>query len=457
MSLNVKQRVVIFTTIIIFITTIISFFISQKFILDLVYKRFQEKLNFMAKHLASSAAFGILLGNKSILNNIANSILKDKDVIGVIIEDKYHNILYKKGRTSTKFVILPVKLSTYQENYIFSGEIKDNSLGSIKVYYTTSNLKSLINKLFIHSITMAFIISLFMGILVYFLVIYSFVRPFHELLLAVDRVSKGELTFTLSSKKGMPETRQLAQAFGEMVKSLKKSQELLKNTYEKMAIQKSLAEIGKMSLVVAHEVKNPLGIIKGCIDIIKKKEVDNTTKDQMISYIEEEIKRLDDFIKEFMDISKAKRPELKEINVRNFIENLKQKVYMQYPDKEICFSVPEDKLIVFDQMLMEKVFINLIKNSYEANATKVFISIEKQDEFWKISIADNGDGISDEDKKHIFEPFYTTKDKGSGFGMVFVSQAISAMKGKIEIKDNTPKGNIFEIYIPVNLKLNNQE
>ena len=90
MSLNVKQRVIIFTTIIIFITTILSFFVSQRFILNLVYKRFQEKLNFMAKHLASSAAFGILLGNKSILNNIANSILRDKDVIGVIIEDKYH-------------------------------------------------------------------------------------------------------------------------------------------------------------------------------------------------------------------------------------------------------------------------------------------------------------------------------------------------------------------------------
>ena len=450
-SLNVKQRLLLVTTITVFVTATAISLLGQRLFSQLLYKRFEEKMNFIGKHLAASTAIGIILKNEKLLDNIASSILKDSDVIAVAIEDIQHKVLYKKGNINGKhFLIFPVSFSSPQEGFIFNA--KPKTLGWIKVFYTTYHLNQLIKNLFLRSSILALIISLFMGIFVYFLIAQAFLKPLQELLMAVDKITQGDLSCQVSGK-GLPETEQLAQAFTQMVASLKKSQQLLKETYEEMAYQKSLAEIGKISFIVAHEVKNPLGIIKGGVDILKKTEVDQETKKQMILYIEEEIKRLDSFIKDFLSLARPKRPELKEIDLSQFIQSLKQKVKIEFPEKKISVVLKETPAyFMSDPVLIERVLVNLIKNAYEAGAKEVKIEITQAADKWVIKVIDDGPGIPDEEKEKIFEPFYTTKAKGTGLGLVFVSQAVYALGGKIELKNNLPSGNIFIIYLPIHLE-----
>jgi len=411
-------------------------------------------MNAIGKHLAASAVIGIILRNENLLAGIAASILRDPDVIGVYIEDKEHNILYQRGDKNNKYKItLPVILTSPAPNSVFFIEQKEKLLGWINVYYTTSHLNMLIKNLFFHSLILAFVISFFMGAVVYFLVSTSFLKPFNKLLKAVNRISKGDLSCSISITKGMPETKQLAHAFNKMIMSLKNSQNLLEKTYKEMSYQKSLAEIGKISFIVAHEVKNPLGIIKGGIDILKKDQVDEETKTQMILYIEEEIKRLDSFIKEFLSLARPKRPEVSKIDLNEFMHTLNQKIKIEYPTKKIRINLSKDKDFFTDAVLLERVFVNLIKNAYEAGADRVDIDIIKNNKEWVLKIADNGPGICDEDKEKIFEPFYTTKPKGTGLGLVFVSQAVYALQGRIEVRDNIPKGNLFIIFLPCKQKI----
>jgi len=451
--LNVKQRLILVTTITVFITTTAISLLSQRLFSQLLYERFEEKMNFIGQHLAASTAIGIVLKNERLLGSVASSILKDSDVIGVAIEDNQHKMLYKKGNVNGKhFLIFPVFFSPAQESFIFNLKSRQKNIGWIKIFYTTHHLNQLIKNLFLRSSILALIISIFMGIFVYFLIAQSFLRPLQELLMAVDKVTQGDLSCKVSGK-GLPETEQLAEAFTQMVASLKHSQHLLKKTYEEMVYQKSLAEIGKISFIVAHEVKNPLGIIKGGVDILKKPEVDQETKKQMILYIEEEIKRLDRFIKDFLSLARPKRPELKEIDLSQFMQNLKQKVKMGFPEKKISIVFQENlPRFISDPVLIERVLVNLIKNAYEAGANEVKIEIAQTEDKWIIKVIDNGPGIPEEEKEKIFEPFYTTKAKGTGLGLVFVSQAVYALGGKIELKNHIPSGNIFIIYLPIHSK-----
>ncbi len=451
MALNVKQRLILITTLTIFISSISTFFLNQHIFTKILYSKFKDKINFIGKHLASSVAIGIVLKNNRILENIADSILSNKDVTGVAIEDKNGSVIYTKGIINNNFTVkFPVQLSRPKDNAIYYPQ--DNKiLGYIKVSYTTKNLDKLVKKLFIHSLILAIIISIAIGIIVYIFTIIYFVSPFKELLMAVSRVSKGDLNFSVPAK-GMPETKELAIAFSNMVHSLKKNMKLLKSTYEEMIYQKFLAEIGKVAFVIAHEVKNPLGIIKGSIDIIKKPEIDTKTKEDMILYIEEEITKLDKFIRDFLHLARPKRPELVDLKLRDFMNNLKQKVLMEYPEKIFNIVIKQDIYLATDISLMERIFINLIKNAYEAGADTVTIEVYEKNDIVTIKVKDNGEGIPEEDRDKIFEPFYTTKQKGSGLGLVFVAQGVYSLKGKIEVTSNTPKGTIFTIYFKESLR-----
>jgi len=448
-SFNVRQRLILITTLSIFISSMATFLLNQHIFRSLLYHKFEEKINFIGRHLASSVAIGIILNNKSMLKNITKSILASKDVLGVSIKDSKGNVLYQEGIINKDYFLeFPVTLSSSDVDMLYAQDKR--ILGYIVISYTIKNLNRLVQKLFVHSLFLAVVISCVIGVIVYFSVVVSFVKPFKELLRSISRVANGDLDFSVPVK-GMLELRELAQNFSTMVASLKKHMRLLKDVHAEMLYQKSLAEIGKVAFVVAHEVKNPLGIIKGGLDIIKKKEVDEKTKQDMIAYIEDEINRLDKFIKEFLYVSRPKQPELRRINLANFLDKIRQKIAIEYPKKNLECQVDNNLELHTDASLLERILINLIKNAFEADADKVEIVVRPHKEKVKIEVKDNGKGISQAEKEKVFDAFYTTKEKGTGLGLVFVAQAVYVLKGKIEVRDNLPTGSIFVIYLPLNV------
>ncbi|NPA15862.1 MAG: HAMP domain-containing histidine kinase, partial [Deferribacteres bacterium] len=368
-------------------------------------------------------------------------------IVGIEVYDNKGALILHVGNKTSSYLKVPVYNVSLEENIIFSPEQKKSLLGEIVIFYTKKHIQSFLRNVMYRSFVVALVLSLILALVIYWGVSRSFVKPMNQLMAAVRKLSDGDLEVRVDGK-GLKETEALARAFSEMVSSLKSSRELLEKTYQEMAVQKSFAELGKFSLVVAHEIKNPLGIIKGAVDILKKEEATEEIKREMLTYIEDEVKRLDRLLKDFLSLAKPVSPKYKRVDVSEFFNSLIQRIRLDWPGLNIDLELTVDGEFNTDPQLMEGVLINMIKNACEAGAKNILVKVDKEGDMLKIEISDDGKGIKEKDRDRIFEPFYSTKKGGTGLGLAYVSRVIMALKGEISVYPNEPRGTRFVIRIP---------
>jgi len=447
MKLNLNQRLLIITSLTVLLTGLAIFLLSQQLFAKFLRQRFEEKLTFFAKHLASSASIGLLLQDEVLLERLASSIMRERDIVAVVIENARHQVLVQIGNPSlaTAKIVQPVRLIPVTETEIFPSPPHPRDLGKVQIYYSTSHFNELLKDLFWQTLIVSLLLAIFMGTVGYLLIARAFIKPLNELRKAVKRVSAGDLSVEVSGR-GLPETEELARAFTQMIVSLKESHKRLEKTYQEMLINRSMAEIGRFSLMIAHEIKNPLGIIKGSLDILRKKEVGPEIKEQMLNYIEDEVQRLNNLIQNFLSFARPQKIKPHPININQFLLEVANRAQIEFGQKKILVRSPQKEIIApFDPNHLERALINLIKNAFEAGAQKVYLSCLKKGKTLIIEVADDGRGIKEKDQEEIFKPFYTTKAKGTGLGLTIVSQVVTAHNGRIEVKDNQPQGTIFRL------------
>jgi len=200
--------------------------------------------------------------------------------------------------------------------------------------------------------------------------------------------------------------------------------------------------------VLSHEILNTLTPMSTSIDTLKdcllsddkvKENSQLSSKDihdsaKGIHLLENRINSLQEFIVRFRKFLDIPIPELKPLNLIDVIAELT----ISYKDKIniVISDMDRDLIVLADQSLIEMVLINLIKNSLEANATKINIGLKKLNKEAILVFKDDGSGMSSSVLKKAFLPFYTTKESGSGIGLSFSKQIMHAHKGSIEISSN---------------------
>lgn len=190
---------------------------------------------------------------------------------------------------------------------------------------------------------------------------------------------------------------------------------------------------------LAHEIRNPLTSVKIYTSQMKNK-FDN--KEFMLAAAEdipEEIDRIDRLIKEFMDYTSPRMPQIKVINLKEELQNTIKFISLQIKDIDIFTSIYDDIFIEFDANHLRQIIINILLNSKDAlidskNPKIIIKALEKGNEI-NIDFMDNGPGMEEDALNYIFEPFYTTKEKGTGVGMFIVKKLIEENKGKILAKN----------------------
>lgn len=200
---------------------------------------------------------------------------------------------------------------------------------------------------------------------------------------------------------------------------------------------------------IAHEVKNPISVCKGYLDML-----DITKKEKLNKYlpiIKSEMNRaltiMDDFLnlkrltvqKDIMDLYML--IEDVDVTMQSILSNKNVILEISHYDDEI--------LIDGDYERLKQVFVNLIKNSYEANANKIKINLELKKDNVVVDIIDNGDGINSKDIKKIGQLFYTTKTSGTGIGVNMSKEIIRLHQGTMNYKLNKEKGTTVTLVIPV--------
>jgi signal transduction histidine kinase len=232
----------------------------------------------------------------------------------------------------------------------------------------------------------------------------------------------------------------------------KRNQEQLK-LEEKLRRTEHLSAIGEMTAGVSHEIRNPLGIIKSSAELLKKKMEKLGTSTTIADIIVEESLRLNNIIKDFLDYARPRNPDLHPCRIEEVIDKNIAALgpFIQEKDlkieKRFSDNIPK---IMADAPMLYQAFLNVLLNAIQAMDAggRIIISVFADDSDIIILFEDEGKGISEEALKKIWNPFFTTKDMGTGLGLGIVKNIIESHDGEIEISNRMSLGVQVEIVIP---------
>jgi two-component system sporulation sensor kinase A len=224
-----------------------------------------------------------------------------------------------------------------------------------------------------------------------------------------------------------------------------------KKTEDLLRKSDKLAVVGQMAAGVAHEIRNPLTALRGFVQLLQSTVKEPRTYfDVMLS----ELDRINLIVSEFLFLAK---PQIVHFEQNDLLVLLKKVV--QLLETQAILSNIQIRLdfapvpwIYCDENQIKQVFVNVLKNAIEAmpRGGEILIQVRSRDEdFVQVRIIDQGCGISQEQIRRLGEPFYTTKEKGTGLGLLVSYQIIEAHKGKIQIESELEKGTTVEVLLPV--------
>lgn len=236
-----------------------------------------------------------------------------------------------------------------------------------------------------------------------------------------------------------------------MVKDITK----LKLSERKMLQENKMAAIGQLAAGVAHEIRNPLGLIRNYCYILKNNLDDEEKVKKSIDVIEISVQKSSDIIDNLLNFSRISSNEYEKINMRNFITKLIELEKNTLKKNNIDYKIvcSKDIICYANQESLKHIFLNLISNSIDALTNGGLISIElnKKGNMLLIKFSDNGTGISEENLENILNPFFTTKQcgKGTGLGLYIAYNEIQKHGGNITVKSKLGVGTTFYIDIPL--------
>jgi PAS domain S-box-containing protein len=277
-----------------------------------------------------------------------------------------------------------------------------------------------------------------------------FTSPLIEFLQTQTVINRAEFRYKTRQGKTLwlgltasPLTDSKRQALGQVVVFTDLTQ--IKELQERVQLQDRLAQLGQISAGIAHELRNPMGVIAGYAKLLRKKI--EPSHFGAVDAIINEIDLMNKIITELLNFARPTNLELVPVNLKSLIETAAQEAPVR-DNIALIIDLPENCVIHGDETLLKQAFKNLITNSIEAIEEQGEIRIEEhRDEHSKTTIwvSDTGGGIDDETKEKIFAPFFTTKDKGIGLGLALVQKIIVSHGGAISVHSDGEHGTTFKI------------
>jgi signal transduction histidine kinase len=221
-----------------------------------------------------------------------------------------------------------------------------------------------------------------------------------------------------------------------------------------------LAALGQLSAGLAHEIRNPLGVIKGSAEMLNKKlQATDSVTAELAGYISSEVNRLNTIVSRFLDFARPHELNLHPQEITALVERALKAVRDRWPEARVQVErhyAENLPLVPVDGDLCEQVFTNLFLNAYEAMEAKggklqVRIAAAHSDgrPGVEVEVEDSGPGIAPELRGQIFNPFFTTKTSGVGLGLSIVSKIVDDHRGRIRLASEPGKGARFRVFLPV--------
>jgi two-component system, sporulation sensor kinase E len=255
-----------------------------------------------------------------------------------------------------------------------------------------------------------------------------------------------EKYFDVSTKRGMVDGLNFT-VFKDVTESVKMQEQLRKSD--------RLTVIGELAAGIAHEIRNPMTALKGFIQLLE-----GSIKSEHAMYYEvitSELARIDSIINEFLILSKPKVIKFQETDVNQIMKETLDLLSAQAVLYNVQFDVKYESHLPFlycEPNQLKKVFINIIKNAIEGmpKGGKIAITLnEDKKNQLRITIQDEGMGIPKDKLKKLGEPFYTSKERGTGLGLMVSYKIIDEHRGTIQVESEEGIGTTFHLTLPLGL------
>ncbi len=236
--------------------------------------------------------------------------------------------------------------------------------------------------------------------------------------------------------------------------NLKKTRTALGRAHKELIIKERLAEAGRMAAGLAHEIRNPLAAISGSVQVLRKQAHLGPEERELMAIVLKESERVSQSIDQFLDFASPVKQEFSEVDLGGLLDEV---VRVLRGSGELNgrvalagnFRESEARLFASPNQFRQ-IFWNLVKNAVKAmpDGGTLTMDLEKARKEVRIRIADTGRGMSDEDKAHLFEPFYSGFAEGRGLGMAAVRRIVDDYEGRIDIASESGKGTEIRISFP---------
>jgi signal transduction histidine kinase len=214
-----------------------------------------------------------------------------------------------------------------------------------------------------------------------------------------------------------------------------------------------LAAMGRMAAGIAHEIRNPLGIIKATNARLRKRYDDPAQPNERFAYIDEEVDRLNGILTGYLQFARDEPPQLQPLDLVPLVE---RGLRLARPELEtagvdVTLDLPASCRVLGDPQRLQQVVLNLVLNAVQAmpEGGRLRVHMTTESNTAQITFADSGPGFASAVRARLFEPFVTTKEKGSGLGLAVAQRIIEQHGGSIRVRDATPGGAQVEILLPI--------
>lgn len=317
-----------------------------------------------------------------------------------------------------------------------------------------------------------------------FLLSRSVVGPLKRLEEAATRIAGGRL-YERARVDVENEIGSLAASFNSMagrleeeIRSLERVNVELLTAQDELLRSSTLAAVGRLAAGIAHEIGNPLGALRGYMDLLGRGGLDPAEEAEIVERASKETSRIDSIVREFLEVARPSRAAARPVDLNSLLDETLTALSVRDDFKGLRTELDlREGLspVMADEGKLRQVFMNLLLNAAHSmegrmeKPVRICTGAESRPkkagrrrddqplvadaaavEFVTVSISDSGAGISEDDARRIFDPFFTTKGAGRGTGLgLFVSQSIiSAYGGEITLKSVPGEGSVFTVALP---------
>ncbi|MGE5629220.1 MAG: ATP-binding protein [Solirubrobacterales bacterium] len=293
-------------------------------------------------------------------------------------------------------------------------------------------------------------IALITALILMGLIISNLHKNIYKIRTGLEKIGE-DISYRIEDTEG--EIGQIATFINNMGDSLEKKEQL----EERVQRSEKLASLGHLISGVAHEIRNPLGIISGTVQLMEKNFKDVKGLEEYIGIIKEQCNRENKVIQELLDYARPSKNMMDQMNMNSLIQSILSFTNKYIQDNHIKLVLElEENLpeILMDCDKIKQVYVNIVINACEAmeNGGQLTIRTRNEGQWVKTYFTDTGKGMDEIQMDNIFNPYYTTKPKGTGLGLTISNSIVELHGGYIEVKSKKYEGSEFIVALPSNNK-----